>query len=75
MMYCINFHLNIFSLFFSKYEKINWYNDFMKGFSCISNTFTHLPTPIEDSILLKKAMNYIAFYLINMKSQYNYFSI
>ena len=53
MMYCINFHLNIFSLFSSKYEKINWYNGFMKGFSCISNTFTHLSTPIEDSILLK----------------------
>jgi hypothetical protein len=27
MMYCIDFHLNIFSLFSSKYEKINWYNE------------------------------------------------
>jgi hypothetical protein len=26
MMYCINFHLNIFSLLSSKYEKINLYN-------------------------------------------------
>jgi hypothetical protein len=30
MMYCIDFHLNIFSLFSSKCEKINWYNGFMK---------------------------------------------
>jgi hypothetical protein len=28
----------------------------MKRFSCISNTFTHLSTPIEDSILLKKVV-------------------
>jgi hypothetical protein len=56
MMYCINFHLNIFSLFYSKYKKINLYNGFMKRFSCISNTFTHLSTPIEDSILLKKVV-------------------
>ena len=26
-------------------------NGFMKGFSCISNTFTHLSTPIEDYLV------------------------
>ena len=30
----------------------------MKDFSCISNTFTHLSTPIEDSILLKSSELY-----------------
>jgi hypothetical protein len=50
-----------------KYEKMNWYNGFMEGFSCISNTVTYLSTPIEDSTLLKN--KFMAFYLINMKSQ------
>jgi hypothetical protein len=31
---------------------------FMKGFSCISNIFTHLSTPIEDPILLKSSELY-----------------
>ena len=73
MMYCFKLPSKYLQFVFSKYEKMNWYNGFMEGFSCISNTVTYLSTPIEDSTLLKS--KFMAFYLINMKSQYNYFPI